>query len=253
MALTDNLIAAWELDEASGSRADSHGSQTLTDNNTVGAGAGLVHANAASFVRANSEYLSRASEAALQTGDIDFTFEMWFRIPTGSMPSDLGGNVQFVTKDVDSPASARDYTIDAPTTDQVRFYLGGGGGGGGIVTSAVTLSPDTWYQAVCWHDSTADTLSIRINDATTTSAIDGSVFDVSVAEFRIGARAYSGAEQYFDGRIGPVRFWKRVLTGGEITQLYNGGAGLAYSSFGGSVPIPQRRLQFMPYHSHMRS
>lgn len=40
MALTDNLISWWSLDEASGTRYDSHGTNHLTDNNTVSSEAG---------------------------------------------------------------------------------------------------------------------------------------------------------------------------------------------------------------------
>jgi len=43
--LTTSLISWWDLDETSGSRADSHGSNTLTDNNTVTSAAGNVSAS----------------------------------------------------------------------------------------------------------------------------------------------------------------------------------------------------------------
>jgi hypothetical protein len=45
-----NLISWWSLDEASGSRADKHGANTLTDNNTVLSAAGKK-SNAGNFVR----------------------------------------------------------------------------------------------------------------------------------------------------------------------------------------------------------
>ena len=54
MALTDNLIAFWQLEEASGVRYDSEGSNNLTDNNTVTSATGVV-GDAAQFTRSNSE------------------------------------------------------------------------------------------------------------------------------------------------------------------------------------------------------
>ena len=42
MKLTDDMISFWELEESSGTRADAHGAHTLTDNNTVGQGTGVV-------------------------------------------------------------------------------------------------------------------------------------------------------------------------------------------------------------------
>jgi len=44
-------------------------------------------------------------------------------------------------------------------------------------------------------------------------------------------------EYTFDGRLGPIAFWKSsagnggVLTAAQRTALYNGGDGLAYASF----------------------
>jgi len=45
-ALTTSLVSWWDLDEASGARADSHGVNTLTDNNTVTSATGIVSASA---------------------------------------------------------------------------------------------------------------------------------------------------------------------------------------------------------------
>ncbi len=41
-ALTDNLSAYWKLDEASGTRVDSAGSNDLTSNNSVGQAVGKL-------------------------------------------------------------------------------------------------------------------------------------------------------------------------------------------------------------------
>src|SRR5262245_39117478 len=75
MALTDGLISYWRLDEASGSRADSHGGNALTENGGVGSAAGKI-SGAADFDGSN-DYLSRADNADLSTGDIDFTVQAW--------------------------------------------------------------------------------------------------------------------------------------------------------------------------------
>ena len=69
MALTDNLVSWWELDEASGTRNDAHGSNHLTDGNTVAQVAGKV-GNAAQFVAANAESLSIADNANLSVSGV---------------------------------------------------------------------------------------------------------------------------------------------------------------------------------------
>ncbi len=75
--LTD-LKAHWKLNEASGARVDSHGSNDLTDNNTVTQVAGKI-GNAAQFTAANSEWLSRGTDVDLGLGaDTDCTWAGWF-------------------------------------------------------------------------------------------------------------------------------------------------------------------------------
>ena len=90
--LTDGLVAYWPLDEASGTRADSHSnSLDLTDNNTVSQGTGHVYANAADFEEATREYLSRASTDLLQP--LSFSISLWIK------PEDLAGPVTpFISK-----------------------------------------------------------------------------------------------------------------------------------------------------------
>lgn len=229
MSLLTNLVSAWELDEASGTRFDSHGSNDLTDNNTVGSGTGLVHGTAADFEADNSETLSHANNSSLQTGDIDFTFEAWVKAETlssSSYPELLG-----MWSNADGQ---RDYSL---------FYHSGHSRFGFAVTSdgfqssAVGVeannlgapSTGTWYQVIGWHDAANNQLGIAVNAGTPDTLSHSAGVHAGTDTFAVGGK------RFWDGLIGPVRFWKRVLTSQERTDLYNGGAGLAYSSFGGST------------------
>jgi hypothetical protein len=80
--LLTSLISYWNLNEESGTRADSvtATANNLTDNNTVTFVADGKQGNAANFVSANNESLSIASNSSLVCGDIDFTFGMWIRL-----------------------------------------------------------------------------------------------------------------------------------------------------------------------------
>src|SRR5207253_1525524 len=71
-SLSDNLVACWPLDEASGNATDAVGSSTLTSNGSVGATTGKVGTGSRTF-NGSSQYLNAASSATLQTGAIDFS------------------------------------------------------------------------------------------------------------------------------------------------------------------------------------
>lgn len=213
--LTD-LISYWKLDEASGTRVDSVGGNDLTDNNTVTQGAGKVD-SAAVFVAANNEYLSRASNASLQAGDIDWTFALWFK--SAAFPA----NQSLLGKDIDT---GREYSIYLITTGQVTVLYGA------TFAQSLAVTANDWHLAIGWHDATANTLNVQVDNAAAVSqATAGAAPPVGAAEFRIGAIAYPGFPQYLSGSVDEVGFWKRVLTADERTQLYNGGDGVTYPLF----------------------
>jgi hypothetical protein len=220
VALTDSLISAWELNEASGNALDSHSTNTLTDTNTVGSGTGLVYGTARDFEFGSAQYFTHASNSDLQCGDIDFTFEAWLKFE-----NDVFYNAVFSK----GSGSGREYLLyrNQDASGHLIWAVGGT-----QLDSGVTITAGTWYHAVCWYDATADQLGVAVDDGTpvTTSLSGGAAANTD--DFRLGSAPDAGG-LHWDGLIGPVRFWKRVVTSGERTTLYNSGAGLAYSSFGG--------------------
>lgn len=219
MALTDDLISYWQLDETSGTRVDAHASNDLTDNNTVGYDTGII-SNAADFVQANSEYLSKTSNTELQTGDIDFTVAFWCRTPNPA------GNQVAASKWGGSTNEWRIYT----SLGNLGMIVGGGYAGFG---SGQACGFSEWHHFVCWHDSVNNQIGV-CRDAGTPDVLSHSGgCTAGDSPFKLGA----GDLDYWNGEIDEVGFWKRVLTSDERNDLYNGGSGLAYSSFGGGGVI----------------
>ena len=219
MPLTDNLIGHWKLNEASGSRADSHGSNPLTDNNTVTQAVGKID-EASQHTAANAEWLDHVSNSDLQTGDIDFTVAGWFYADSLAAPDGLASK----------GADAADEWLLYFTASRLRFYIWGGAGPGYFFVSADDLGLpviNTWYFVVGWHDATADTVNIQVNDGDVNSATTSGNFPAAAAgAFTLGR--YRVDSDLWDGRVDSFSFWKRLLTSGERTSLYNGGAGLDY-------------------------
>lgn len=242
--LADSLVSYWKLDETSGSRIDSHNANDLTDVNTVTSTTGII-GNAATYVAANSEYLSLASNALVQTGNIDFTFAAWAKLATTGSPRPI------VSK-YDNVNSKREYLLFADqTTTRFRFIVSPDGT---AITSVIYFSsPSTaiWYFLVVWHDSVADTVNLQIDNGLIATAPYTSGVFASDAEFQIGgAQSSSGVPIYMDGDIDEVVFWKRILTSDERTDLYNAGAGRSYyyilnNGAVGKALIPVRRSYYM--------
>lgn len=219
-SLGSGLIAFWKLDEASGTRSDSVGSNHLADNATVTQAAGKI-GNAAQFTAANSEFLSIADNADLSTGDIDFTFSAWVYLDTKTAVRDL------ITKW--GAAGQREYLLAySNATDRFEWYVSNDGTGGPVATANTFGSPSTatWYFIVVYHDSVNNLIGISVNNgAFNTTAHTTGVFNSTTA-FQLGGR--SSGPAYHNGRMDAVGFWKKVLSGAEITELYNAGAGRGY-------------------------
>lgn len=215
--LSADLIASWELNEASGNAIDSHGSNDLTDTNTVGVSGGWRD-----FESSSTEYFTISDNADLSMGDIDFTFEIWVNIES------TGADRAILSK-WNSGASSREYSlIYNNSTNRFQFFISTTGGNNLSVTASSFGAPSTAtpYQIFIWHDSTSNVFGIRVNNGTAnTEANSSGVFSGS-ANFQIGAE---NGGLPFDGLMRRARLWKRLLTSDERTFLYNGGSGRDYS------------------------
>ncbi len=216
--LLTGLVSYYSLGEASGNAVDAHSTNTLTDTNTVTATTGKV-GGARQFTAASTEYLTRASNAALQTGDIDFTLAAWVKLDSKATYRTI------IAKD-SIGLGQREYGLYYNVgNDTLGFYVSNNGSAVVEVnwTSAPTVG--TWYHVVGWHDSVANTINITINNGTPVSAAHTTGVWVGTSPFQIG-----GLNGGFtmDGVIDEVGVWKKVLTGGERATHYNSGSGAPY-------------------------
>lgn len=223
MALTDSLISHWKLDEASGNALDAHGANELTETSgTIDSATGKIN-NARDYESGDTEYHGKADNADLSVGDIDFTIAFWCK------PENLSGlNATIVGKYL-TTGNQRAYQLGYATTPARFQFTVSPDGSATTVVSADSLgapSNGNWYFIVAWHDASANTINVQVNNGTVDSVSHTTgVFD-NTAAFTIGAR--DGATQPWDGLIDECGFWKRVLTSDERTALYNSGNGLAY-------------------------
>ena len=230
--LLTGLVAYWGLDEASGNALDKHsGGLTLTQANSPGADTGKVYSTARTG-NGNNQYFSRASETAIQVGDIDFCVAAWVYLTNTSAQHLIASQYRFGD-------NHRVWFFDyLNTTNRFRFAISGDGVNATIVTANNFGAPSgsTWYLIYVYHDATANQIGISVNNGTadtqthTTGASTDTVAPLAIQAFFNTTGIAAGTT--WQGRLGPVAMWKnRTLSADDRTLLWNGGAGLAYSAF----------------------
>lgn len=235
MALIDGLISYWKLDEPSGTRADAHGGNSLTDNNAVGSATGKI--NAAANFDGTNDYLNRADNADLSFADDAFTIAAWLSL------DDLSAIRCAVGKWASDGAVATcEYALRF-LNSAFRFnWRVGDGTNNSNVTANAAGPPSTGvlYFVAVWHDPAADQIGISVNAGTAETASHSTGVLDGAASFTLG-RTGDFDGQYWDGLIDEVGVWGRVLSSSEISQLYNSGAGLAYPFGATAGPLRRRR------------
>ncbi len=220
--LLTGLESYWILGEASGTRADSHGTNDLTPANTPGNTTGKI-TNALDLVSASSQYLTIASNSSITTGDVDWTFTSWVNIKNKAAAYLLFGkgdalsfsNVEFEL--YYSFSSDRFYFRVSDGSTYINLFANSFG----------SPSINTWYFVSIAHVASLSRIFISVNDGTVDSAnIGAGAVPSSTGPFRIGARG--NATDFANARVCEVGFWKRALTSAENTEVYNAGSGLAY-------------------------
>jgi Concanavalin A-like lectin/glucanases superfamily len=230
LSLTDNCVAYWKLDEASGIRVDATGNtaNNLTESaGTITGDAGKI-GNGLHFDPAYTGYLGCASNSSLVTGDINFSISCWVNFDA------LGVGSSYFLVSRRSSDERWDYGIFKNTDDRIYFLLTDTGGTHLFASYSPIVSASTWYHMAVVYNATTDEIKTFTNNV-----LNGTVATPSLppqttsAPFTIGNLDRGGAAT--DGIIDEVGIWKRCLNEGDIAALYNGGVGLTYPF--GVVPI----------------
>ena len=222
-----SIVSRWKLDEQSGSRADSVGSNTLTDNNTVSYGTGISElgassTDAADFEHENGEYFSVADNASLSTSG-DLTYFCWVNfetVPDGATYSPAN-YVSFANK---WSASQRSWSFAYYSYSgfEDRLHISIANNLSNDATGNVSWSPvtDTWYHLGFVYDASAGEVACYVDgvqQGTTMTGFPNSIPDGTEA-LRIGEQVLAVEE--FDGKMQDAILWNAELSAAEVTDLY---------------------------------
>lgn len=227
--LTQNLVSWWKFDESSGNTADSVGTNTLTNDNSVPFVSGLA-GNGADFEDASNHSFSitDAAQTGLDiTGDISFSF--WFK--PESAPSN--GTQEIIHSKWELGSGAWDMFYEQQLgVKRVRFC---------VFTSAaptvninftfpVDLGTGAFKHIVTTFTQSTKTVEMWVNGVSLGTVTDASAINInnSSAPFKIGGGLGTLSTNGLDGIIDDFAVWSKVLLSSEIAALYNGGAGSRY-------------------------
>jgi hypothetical protein len=239
MAVIDDLIAYYSLDEASGNILDAHGSNDLTDTNTVGASATAKQGTSRDFESSNDEFGVIADNADMSLGaDTPFTWAGWAR-----NEQDFQASTDILAKGTAGNGMA--YCVYL--SGGFRFTLMVGNGSSNQTVSDNTVFPtpaNTWFFVVAKHDPVANLLKIKINDGTEVTAAWSGGTQNEGGSFRLGGSLGENGVAW-DGLLDEWGFWKKATSDAEDTWLYNSGSGRSYADIvaeGGGVNRRRRLL-----------
>ncbi len=207
--LTD-LLSYWKMDETTGNRVDSHGSNDLSVVGTVGYAVGKL-GNAVTCT-GSENYLTKA--AGINISPTGFTVWGWIRLAVDT----------------------RTFLIAGQNGSNIRWYLGYYGSNAwrfyvydsslaadsiGIVTQAPTLN--AWYFLCGRYNPTTKKAELRLNaSAWALGAALGTGPTTDSNNLKIAGNSSSNCN------IDSVGIANRYYSDAEVDELYNSGNGLEY-------------------------
>ncbi len=232
-----NLVSYWKFDEVSGNAADSKGNNTLTNNNGTSFFTGII-GNGADLELSSSQSFSITNAA--QTG-LGFTgsFSLSFWAKFEQLPSSAGSTFSVFFKSDGDVTRSYAIRFNNNVTNGFECEAYGDGTTGtvraGFSSGAAVSVGDVgvWrHYAATFNASTVTWTLYKGGSAISSNTVNNGSFSTiytSTNPVQIGGANYQGGGvSFFDGGMDEIGAWNRVLTGAEITSLYNSGAGFQY-------------------------
>ena len=208
----DDLLAYWTCDDSSGDLIDNHkGLLNMTKHNNPLSVTGVI--NNATYTSGDDYW----NISGLSVGDefnltkSNFTINLWIQEGSGS--------------------SANGYWIADLTGNSIILFTSGA-----IFYTSFNWEYDLWndfkptfnttYMVTIIRNDTTN-MHLYVNGAYNSSIVNGKGMDLQAA-FNTWEVLFLGANG-FQGWMDEIGIWNESLTKAQITELYNGGAGLPYT------------------------
>lgn len=226
MALTDQLVAAYEFDTGA-LTTDRLATYTLTNNNTVGEGAAFLGTASADFGTANTnKFLNVTNDMGTDGGAISIVLwvKMQAEISSGSQGFCVHGGATSHVNDMigyDYNGGTRRLAWNRQqqnTANNISYYT-------------ATLGTANWHMLVYTYDGANMNGYYDGTLVVGPVALSGNGASGSGDGFGLGGTNRGGGNEWYgygSHLTGQALVYTRAITGAEVTSLYNSGAGFAY-------------------------
>lgn len=219
MALIDNLISYWKMDEANGTIVDSHAANDSTSEPGITYGETGIIGDAIGFV--DNDAVNFGDDSDLKPHAVSWQFWVYphddaFSPIILSMRANstaYGGTHIFIRED------ARPVWLVAEDASNWKLELTANNAANGKVTH------NAWNHIVCVYTSGDARLYVNGVEQTATSAATGNIYYPAI---NIIFGLENDTLRDYNGHMDEVAVWSRALTEAEVIELYNSGAGFAY-------------------------
>lgn len=232
-SLLTGLVAYWKLDEASGSAIDAHSTHDGTVRNITQNSTGKINTaytfdrltavpdDSTGIVIPTSAAFNLAASAGSISCWINSTLELyWSDAIVSSHNTDVGNSGYHIGLQADGSGNHYISCIIGSSASYQQVTDN---------TTIIDNSGSTWYHVVMTWQYPGNIKAYVNGNMIINTAI--SVTPVDAYDLNIGRSPAPYAPYWFDGRIDEVGIWNVVLTPSQVSELYNGGAAKAYSTF----------------------
>lgn len=249
MALRDNLVAYYKLDESSGSAYSSVGTHTLTNTGTTPYVVGKLW-SCIDFWSSNTTKELRLTGDNLWIDGWSISMSAWVNVNTAP-----ASNVYQFFVSQGSATSKAGYELwyhNAAWTLKVGFWRDPFWGALTGPEPTYTLTIGTWFHLVLTYDWTNVEWFINgVSQGKVANSGNGS-YGGSIDAFGIGGYCEFALNQTASAKVDEVGVWNRAITQNEILEIYNAGRGFTFpfldSSLKGSLkgywPLDGHSLDF---------
>ena len=222
-AVTDNLVLYYDPDDPASYPGSGTTINSLVSPNLTGTMTNITYTDPYFTHNGTSSTVSVADNALLEPGTGDFTLEAWVYY------SVLAGSTRTFISKTNNNGGAADWSYGLRTNGTTgATYMEVGNGTTSITTPTYTVTTGTWYQIVgIWTNVASNSLALYVNGALVGSN-SHSFASVKNSTNPLYLGSYNGGEfsQWFNGRMGIVRYYSAALTGAQILQNYNANKGI---------------------------